>query len=173
MGDDWGEWKQWAQCSYQGQPHGSDIISSPLMKWKGREGPINSWNRKMVDSDTCQEPDKQDTCAPTHTYTRTKTTRMGRTVRDAICQSERSTSATLSQHWHNPKSTWLKLDLSNSAQTISISGESFGPDWRNSVTLVIVAASLWKVCAHSHTVSHRHTHRFCKQWMLALILALN
>lgn len=49
-GDDWGDWEQWAQCSYQGQPHSShqqppDMIlygGSYLRWWNGREEKVQS-----------------------------------------------------------------------------------------------------------------------------------
>lgn len=146
-----------------------EVISADEMEGKRRSN--QQLIRKMVNSDICQDPDKQVMCTKaTHTHKWTNTT----TVRDAICQSQRRISATLSQNWHNLKSTWLKLDLSNSTQTVSVNSDSFRPDWRDIVTLVIVAASLWQVCAHSHTLTHAQTYNICcKKWMLALILALN
>lgn len=163
-GDDWGDWEQWAQCSYQGQPHSShqqppDMIlygGSYLRWWNGREEKVQSTADPKNGQFRHMSGPRQTShvhIGYTHTHKWTNTT----TVRDAICQSQRRISATLSQHWHNPKSTWLKLDLSNSTQTVSVNSDSFRPDWRDIVTLVIVAASLWQVCAHSHTLTHRHT----------------
>lgn len=194
--DDLGNWEQVGSVLLSGsatplRPAAlwHDIIwrkLSPLMKWRGGEGSINSWSQKMVDSDICQEPDKQ---VHTHTHThkyKDKNNINGRTARYTVCQSKWSISATLSQHWHNPKSTWLKLDLSNFAQTISVTSESFSGDWRHSVTLVTVTASHWQVCVlvhkaiHSPTIKNTHMHCrnklwffFCKQWMLTVILVLN
>lgn len=123
--------------------------------------------RKMVDS--CQEPDKPDTCVPTHIRKdNNDTTR--RKVWDTICQSKGSISTTLSKHWQNPKSTWLKLDLCNSAQTVSVTSESFSPDWRHSVAFVIVTASLWQVYALVHIDLHSHKcTQLLQKWALIFV----
>ncbi len=100
-------------------------------------------------------------CTHTHThtyiYTRAKTTQTeGHSDTKSVSQSGASRPL-----YHSigtiQKPTWLKLDLSSSAQTVSITSESFGPDWRHSVTLVIVTASLWQMCALVHVATDVHT----------------
>lgn len=159
---------KWAQYSYQGQPHRSDqwpltwyymveVISADEME--GKRGSNQQLIRKVVDSDICQEPDKQ-----AHTHTRThiykeKNNAKRRTARYTICQSKWSILATLSQHWHNPKSTWLKLDLSNSAQTISVTREALvlieGTAWHSWLSQSHV--DRWQVCALVHISIHSPT----------------
>lgn len=195
MWDDWGDWKQWARCSYQGQPHRSEqqpqtwyymveVISADEMDRKRRSNQqlIQGKNGRFRHMSGARQT--RDVHLHTHIHTKDKNNTNGRTLWYTICQSKQSILATLSQCWHNPKSTWLKLDLSNSAQIVSITSESFSPDWWRSATLVIVTASLWQVCplvhiaihslADIHTVTSEISFEFsCKQWMFVLILVLN
>lgn len=167
--------REWAQDSYQGQPHRSDpdmILygGSYLRWWNGLEERVQSTADPKNASFRHMSGARQ-TGARTHTHTHVyidkNTNTNGRTAPYTICQSQRGISAAPSQRWHSPKSAWLKLDLSNSAQTVSVTSESFSRDWRRSVTLVTVTASLWQVtgvCALLHIAIHSptdtHTHTF-------------
>ena len=179
--DDWGDWEQAGSVLLSGsatplRPADPDMIlyGGSYLRWwsgRGREGPINSWSTKMGDSDTCQTPDKHK---HTHTHIQgQKSNTNRRTARYTTCQSTRNISAALSQRWHNPKSTWLKLDLSNSARTVSVTSKSFGPDWRHSATLVTVTALPRQVtgvcaCARSNTLTHKRTHTIIAETSLDL-----
>lgn len=105
---------------------------SPLMKWRRSKSPINNRSKKWSIQTHVRSQTNTDTHTHTHVYEDKHNTDR-RT--DTVCQSKLSISTAQSQHWHNPKSTWLKLDLSNSAQTVSVTSKSFSPDWRGSVTL--------------------------------------
>jgi len=138
------------------------------MKRRRREAPIINGSQKMVASVLARHVSgarqTRHVCSYTHTHTHTQPTQTGRPVRDATRQSKQRLPTTPSQRWHNPKSTWLKLDLSNSAQTVSVRGESFRPEWRHSGTLLIATDSLWQVwvcvcvCVYAHISIHSPSH---------------
>lgn len=167
MGDDWGDWKQWAQCSYHGQPHHSDqpppdmklYDGSYLRWWNGAEEKFqqlirkNGWFRHMPGARQTRHLHLH-----THSLHKQKTTQMGKTVWDTICQSNWSilaisiTTLTESkihlikigsvQFCSNRISHWLKLSSWLTVQCDTCDCCSF---------------TLTGVCAHSHTLTHRHT----------------
>lgn len=97
--------------------------------------------------------------AHTHTYIfiyihKDKNNTNRRTGFFTIRQSKR---IILSQQWHKPKSTWLKLDLSNSTQAISVSSEGFSTDGQHGVTLLTVTVSLRQVSVAIHWAADIHT----------------
>lgn len=170
-----------AQCSYQGQPHHWD---QQALTWyymvevifadevEGEERVQSTADPQKWEIQThvrCQT----NTSTHIHIYKDKKSNTNGRTARYTTCQSTRNISAALSQRWHNPKSTWLKLDLSNSAQTVSVTSKSFGPDWQHSATLVTVAALPRQVtgvcaCARSNTLTHKRKHTIIAEMSLEL-----
>lgn len=129
VSDDWGAWRQRARSPYQGRTHCSGqkpltwycmVKLSPLMKGRRWEGPISTWSGKNVSGAR----------QTTHT-SRAKTNTNRKAGRPSI--------KAVSLHLRSgPESTWLKRYLPGSARTVSVNSESFGPDWRDGLTLVVV-----------------------------------
>lgn len=93
-----------------------------------------------------------------HTRTHTYNTDVCVRLIDAIYQSKLDAPASLPQHWLNPKSTWLKLSLSNSAQIVSVTSKKLFALIDGTVWHLIVKAWLWQVCTLVHIATHK-THR--------------
>lgn len=133
-------------------------LSSVMKRW-GREGPINTWFEKNGRFRHMSGPSQKRARRHTEIYPRKKKPNTnGRTGRYTICQSQGSILVALSQRWHKPKSSWLKLNLSSSARAVSVASESFSLDWWHSVTLVSVTVSLWQVTGGcSRTLQQTYT----------------
>ena len=166
MWDDWGSWKQWARWVLSGS---ATLLSSPWhdsVRWKlspanemeGKRRPpstTDSENSRFrhVRSQTNGTP-AYLACAHTHIWEdggKKETTQMEGQPEIWSVSHSRASRPLYHSVGTIQKSTWLKLDLSTSAQTVSVTGGSFSPDWRRGVTLVIVTDSLRRMYAHPCT----------------------
>ena len=159
MWDDWGDWEQLDSALLSGSATqlrlaAPDMIShggSHLHWWNVLEERLQSTtdSQKMGDSDTCHDP----------VYIAGPNQHKLKVSLIHNPSVKRCIVVALTQHRHKPKSVWLKLDLSDSAQAISVPSLSFRPDWLHSMTLVPVTDLPWWVTGvGSSTLTDRFKH---------------